>query len=829
MDVSYRWLGRHVDLSGVTPEEVARDLTVHTSEVEGLSRFAPVLGDVVVGVVAEHGKHPNADKLSLCKVDLGPAGEGELLPIVCGAPNVAAGQKVAVARVGTVLPGDVKLKRTKIRGEISLGMICSERELGMGDDHTGIWVLDPEAEVGRPVVEALEAEDWILAIDNKSLTHRPDLWGHRGLAAEIAAIRGLHLVPLDLALPATGSGDPYPVRVESDGCSRYLGLAIDGVRVEASPTWMKLLLLAAGQRPLDLLVDVSNFVMLDLGQPNHLFDRRRLSPEGILVRDARPGEKVTTLDGVERELTPADVLICSGDEPVAIAGVMGGEGAKVDAKTSELLLEVATFHSARIRRTAMRLGLRTDASARFEKHLDPTLPEKAAARVVSVLRSIQPDVTLPRALGDAGEWSDPARQVAVRPWRVRAVLGEDIDDGAIAESLERLGLPVTPDGPGDDRWEVSVPSARATKDLGIEEDLIEEVGRLFGYDRIPLQPIVGALTPPPHDERRLLVRRVQDALAGGARFHEVKTYSFVPDELVEKLGLADELFVEAVNPVLETSRRIRRSLMPAVLDLVDDNLRQREVVRLFEVGKAYLADRRNERDEPLEVHEAALVWAGPRPGPGATGARFDDTSLARLQGVVDDLLRELGHPVAGWERAAEYGELPTWAHPGRAMIAFGFARGGAGAEKSEAGASLAVLGALEPGLARALGSEVAAADVAGAVVSLDRLLDTPGSARTYRPLPRYPGIKLDVALAVDASLSAGETRATIEQAGKGLVAGCQLFDLYAGESVGAGRKSLAWHVLLQADDRTLSDQDEQRFLDRLEKEIGARGGELRRE
>jgi len=316
MKLSYRWLGRHVDLSGIPPQDLAQDLTLSTCEVEGLERFLPHLHDVVVGFVKEREKHPDADKLSRCTVDVG---DGTLRTIVCGAPNVAAGQKVAVALPGTELPGGLKIKKSKIRGVESEGMICSERELGLGEEHSGIWVLPAEAPLGQPVDEALELSDWVIEIDNKSLTHRPDLWGHRGFAAEIAAIRGRKLAPLAAALPPAGRGAGVPVRIETPNCSRYLAVPIAGVSARRSPDWLRALLFAVGQRPIDLIVDLSNFVMLDLGQPNHVFDRSRLSPEGIVVRMARGGETMRTLDGAERKLLESDMLICSGSGVVAPA------------------------------------------------------------------------------------------------------------------------------------------------------------------------------------------------------------------------------------------------------------------------------------------------------------------------------------------------------------------------------------------------------------------------------------------------------------------------------------------------------------------------------
>ncbi len=811
MRISYRWLQRHVDLAGIPPEEVARALTIHTAEVEGLERFAPALDDVVVGHVVERRPHPGADKLSVCRVDLGAAADG-LLQIVCGAPNVAAGQRVAVARVGTGLPGGVKLKGVKIRGVESLGMICSLRELELGDEHAGIWVLPGDAPVGEPVAGALDAVDWVLEIDNKSLTHRPDLWGHRGLAGELAAIHARELRPLRLEPPGTAPGKPYPVRVETPGCSRYLGLPIDGVVNGPAPLWMLLLLLAVGQRPIDLLVDLSNFVMLDLGQPNHLFDRERLSPEGILVRDARPRETLHTLDEVQRSFTAEDVLICSGDEPVAIAGVMGGEKSKVSPSTRRLLLEVASFHPTRVRRTALRLGLRTEASARFEKHLDPTLPAKAAAHVVNLLRELQPGVTLPQPAGDAGSWRDPAVVVTLRPERARALLGVTTPDDEIERILRRLGFGVQRGTP----WKIAVPSARATKDVSIEEDLIEEVGRMVGYGAIAERRLVAELAPAPRDERRALVRRLQDRLAGDARFHEALTYSFQPDELLARLKLSDAPHVRLVNPVNEAESRVRRSVLPSLLGVLAKNRRQRAEVRLFEIGKGYAPEEANERGEPDERHQLALVWLAP---PAAAGARFDSGVYARLRGVVDDLVASAGRAPLPWERGPA-GEAPPWAHPGRFVVA-----------RRPAGyGPLAVLGELLPELRRDLGlvGELDGA-VAACELSLDGLLLTPPRPARYRPLPRFPGVKVDVALKVDESVPAAELVAAIERSGKGLVEEARLFDLYRGESLGAGRKSLAFHVLLQAPDRTLSDEDAAKFLKRLERALAELGGELRRE
>lgn len=807
MLISFRWLARHVDLEGIDPETLANDLTLSTAEVEGVEAFAPHLLDVVVGHVISKEQHPDADKLSLCKVDVG---EDEPVQIVCGAPNVDRGQNVAVATVGTVLPGDFKIKKSKIRGVESRGMICSERELELGDNHDGIWVLPSDCKVGTPVSKALGIDDWILEIDNKSLTHRPDLWGHRGIAAEVGAIYKRPLLPLDVSLPALGNGTPINLQVESEACSRYLGLSIENAKPLASPSWLQFLLLAVGQRPIDQIVDLSNFVMLDIGQPNHTFDAKQLSKDGIVVRDAKEGETITTLDGEERKLRPADLLICSGGTPVALAGIMGGETSKVGDDTSQLLLEVATFHPTVVRRTSTHLGLRTESSSRFEKSLDPTLPLKAAGHFAQLLLGLQPDVTFPAQLADAGDWSDPASIITMRPSRVRTALGKDIPDAELEDILTRLGFEVAPKG---DAFDVGIPSARATKDIAIEQDLVEEIGRVYRYGNIPEQPLMAEIAPPVRDTRRLMVRKIQDRLSGSPSFHEVMSYSFVPDTMVKRLGEDELPHIRIVNPMDQSISRMRRSIAPSLLQVLEPNRRQRGDVRLFEIGKGYHPENANEKGEPREVHRLALAWATTPPGKKSA---FDDNAFASLYGVVVDLIHHLGLKAPAIDQAID---APAWGHGARALV-------GKFADRDEPALYIATL---EPGIARDLGLDGdLTSDVAIAEVSIDELLAAAERGPDYRAIPRFPGIKVDVAVDMPEQTHAAELVAVIETAGKKQVTSTELFDVYTGDNIGAGRKSLAYHVVLQSDTKTLTDKDQAKFLKRFEKGLEALDGRLRK-
>ncbi len=799
MKISFRWLQRHVELGDKTPRQIRDDLTMSTAEVEAIETLGEGLEHIVVGHVVQRDKHPDADKLSVTKVDVGT---GELLTIVCGASNVAAGQKVAVAVPGVTLPGDDKpLKKAKLRGVESCGMICSERELKLSDERAFILVLPPDATIGKPLTEVMSVQDSVFEIDNKSINHRPDLWGHRGVARELAAIYGRRLLRLPAEVPLPETGETRTVTIDdAQACPRYCGIVVHNLRVQASPAWLQALLRAVGVRPINNLVDLTNFVMLDLGQPMHAFDLRHVDA-GVRVRFARAGETMRTLDGQERGLAARDLLITVGDRPVALAGLMGGEHSMVASDTTALFLESANFHPATIRRTSVRLGLRTDSSARFEKSLDPTHAELG---IHAFLRALA-DIGSP---GAPGPLVDPAgfvyqpRRIALRQARLDLKLGKKLPSAEVARILTSLEFDVREEDSGQDtaRFEVGVPSFRATKDITIEDDLIEEVGRMHRYDNIGEVPLVAELAVPHREPELWLARALLKGAATELSCHEVYNYSFVPDAVLTACG--DDAYPHVVvrNPVAPEVSKIRRHVLPSLLAALTDGLRTQLEVRLMELGKGYHPETRGERNLPAEVLELAFAWSR------SSGA----APFPELRSGVASLLTRAGCTHAMTTRA-EVGDR-GFVHPGGTVAIV------------SGGREVGYVGLLHPDVARKL---AVPASTAIACLDLRAVLAAGLVQKVMSPIPRFPSQPVDVALVVPRATTVAEVDTFLRAVGKKLVREVVLFEVYRGDRVPAQKKSLNFTVVLGADDRTLTADDEAKFLQRVREQCGSIGAELR--
>ncbi len=835
MRVPLSWLRDFVDISVPVPQ-LAERLTLAGLEVEKVTYIGlpgaelPWEPDkIVVGEIRAVHPHPNADRLVLAEVEYGGP---EVEVVVTGAPSLLArrGQtglslKVAFALEGARLydghaPGFqvTKLKATRIRGVPSRAMVCSEKELGISDEHEDIIYLPDDAPVGTPLADYLG--DAVLAFDIKGpFAH---LYSVFGVAREIAALLDVPLQREPLraaaAFPAQLSARPDFVDLEiadPDLCPRYSAAFIRGVRIASSPFWMQLRLRLAGMRPINNVVDITNYVMLELGQPLHAFDYARLRPRpgdsrpAIIVRRARPGEQMTTLDGVLRTFDGDMLLITDGGGPVAIAGVMGGLESEVTEATTDILLESANFHFLSVRRTSRLLGLSSEASQRFGRQVDPELTVPAALRAALLMAELAGGTVAP-VVGDLYPGRQPPRTVELNPADVTRVLGVDIPSQDIVRILTALEFTVQPISSPDTGlpvYRITVPSHRP--DVTRPVDLVEEVARIWGYDRFPSTLMRAELPPQRPNPRLECAERVRDLLVG-CGLDEVITYSLVDiaDEgRLRPQGPAPDpsRYLRLRNPLSADRAYLRQTLLPSLLRTLRDNLRFQERVAIFEIGAVYLpVEGEALPQEPLRL---GVVMAGPRePRSWLPDRQAAPLDFYDLKGVVEALLAGLG--LAG---TFERGQHPAF-HPGRC------------AQVLVNGAPLGVMGELHP-LVREAFDLPEGLPVCALEFDLEVLIGFWGAPRRMTPISMHPPVYEDLAVVVDEEMPAVQVRDMILQTGSPLVRSAVLFDVYRGEQVGAGKKSLAYRLTYQADDRTLTDEEvahvRAKIVRRLERELGA--------
>ena len=788
MKFSWNWLSEFVDLGGIAPETVAERFTLTVAELEAVGKVGQGIDDVVVGRITSVAPHPNADKLRIVEVDVG----ARVVRGVSGAPNLAVGIVVPVALPGAKLPGGVEVHATDLRGVASELVVLSERELGLSDDHTGVLVLSGDVKLGARFVDVVPVRDTVFEVDNKSLTHRPDLWGHYGLAREVAAMVDRPLRPIDDHVPQT-EADPLKVAIDdARDCPRYLAMCYSGVRIEPSPFWLRHRLRTVGLRPISNVVDLTNYVMFALGEPTHGFDRRQLGGDTIRVRRAAEGEHLRTLDGTDLTLSTDDLLIADAARGVALAGVMGGENSEVLPDTTDVVLEAATFHPGLIRRSAVRHGIRTDASARFEKSLDPHLPTHAVAMFTRLLMQICPGSHPASCLYDVGSFDSTPLRIALDPAYVSSRLGVEIEPGRTRRILADLGFDVADVEGGT--FDVTVPSWRATRDVSIREDLVEEVGRFIGYDRIEPTPPLAAVELVPRQPRADLSRRVRAILAGACGLDEVITYSFDSQALLRRIGFdpADPLRVR--NAISADATMMRSELAPNLLGVVERNASRFADFGVFEIGRVFRATRDAE-GIPLQAHHLGLAFQDR----GARTAAGVEAMYRKVRGVVEHLLRRLEiadvRVVDDWTNP----RVP-WMHPaGTARIASG-------------DRTLGYLTRVHPAVMKAL-------DCLGASfvveLGLDTLLAVDHAPVRFAPVPRFPSIQSDVSLIVDDPVPAGGLDALIRREAGALCTDVELVAVYAGAPIPEGRRSLSFRMTFQAPDRTLEAAEVSAAVDRV--------------
>ena len=769
MRVPLSWLRDFAPFEG-GPAELAETLDDLGMVVEGMERVGEGLEDVVVARVLDVRPHPGADRVRLADVD---AGDGRAVQVVCGAPNVAPGQLVALATVGAVLPGGFEIGRRKVRGEWSEGMICSSAELRLGDDRDGIMVLPEGLEAGARFGAAMGIEPDVvydLAIEG----NRPDAMSVAGVARDAAARLG---IPFAIPDHSPGEGeDPVTelatVAVEApELCPRLTATVVTGVAVGPSEPWLARRLVLAGMRAINNVVDASNYVMVELGQPTHPYDLDLLPGRGLLVRKARPGEVLVTLDGVERRLGEGgdDCLICDATGvPVGVGGIMGGASSEISASTDDVLLEAAYFTPMAIARTSQRLGLRTEASARFERGCDPEGIERAAARFCSVLGTGRPA----RGILDCRSGPPPPAPIRLRTDRVNALLGTSLGEDEVRSLLTPIGFRVDPAGPGV--HQVVPPSFRP--DATTEIDLVEEVGRHHGYSRIdrtvPASPFVGGLTPYQRHRRRL-----RDLLAG-AGVSEAASSPLVGPGDHERAGLVGPV-IEATDPLVREESVLRTSLLPGLLKAVAFNASHRNPeVSLFEIGHVFRPAADRSAPLPDERELLAVCLAAPDgPDRGAPAARR----------VLDVVLSGLHLGAVGLEADEAPGLHPTRT----ARIVAG-------------GEVVGYVGEIDPMVLEAFGIE---GRVGWIEADLEALLPRQRTYVQARPVSRHPSSDVDLAFVVDDAVPASEVDATLRKAAGELLADLRLFDVFRDARLGPGRRSLAYRLRLQALDHTLTDAE----------------------
>ena len=829
MYLSYRWLNEFVKIDDIDPHEIGHRLTMCTSEIESVEEVGGKLDKVVIGKILDVKPHPDSDHLFLTKTDVGD----EALDIVSGAPNTVEGSFVPVALIGAQLPGGMKVKKAKLRGALSYGVVCSEKELDISDDHSGLWILDGDGvdenrlKPGTPIEQLFTTQDFIFEIDNKSITNRPDMWGHYGFAREIAAIYGRELAPLlsdekRKIVIESGEGKKIGVEIlDADLCPRYTAIGLSGIVMGKAPYYIRRRLSTLGVRPISNIVDVTNYIMLLTGQPLHAFDAKHIAERNIVVRRAAKNEVVKTLDGVERKCSEETLLITDPQKAVAVAGVMGGLNSEIDGTTDEIIIEAANFNAASIRRTAVRLGLRTEASNRFEKSLDPELALDGLCASALLVLDLGPGVQLSSPLADSYPGRKKKLKINLNCDWVTDLLGMPIERERITGILSSLQFEVD-ESKGDD-LAVTVPSFRATKDVSIPQDLVEEVGRIFGYDNItPVLPHIES-TPPFRVESLSFARVLKNLIAGDLSFTELFTYSFIEDTHAS-LFYNDTTFVRLRNPVSAEMSRLRRSIVPNLFGTISRNSTLRDDFAVFEIGSVYAPSPKKKEDAlPDErTYVAGLMLS-------KIGASDRGSVFFEVKGKMELLFTKLNmgctrfaslDALHQYKKAYNMNDLGTGdaVHPGRSAIL------------CSGDVAFGVVAELNPKFLKRIGMDFHLYRAGFFEMDLHLLMDLVKRHRKdkqFVPSPRFPEVVLAFAVVVDEMVPVREVQEYIGSYKSKLLDRVELFDVYRGKSLDKGKKSLAFNVYYRRDDRTLTEKEANEVHERIADEIRNQGWDLR--
>ncbi|HDF2197940.1 TPA: phenylalanine--tRNA ligase subunit beta [Staphylococcus aureus] len=800
MLISNEWLKEYVTIDD-SVSNLAERITRTGIEVDDLIDYTKGIKNLVVGFVKSKEKHPDADKLNVCQVDIG---EDEPVQIVCGAPNVDAGQYVIVAKVGGRLPGGIKIKRAKLRGERSEGMICSLQEIGISSNYvpksfeSGIYVFSESQVPGTDALQALYLDDQVMEFD---LTpNRADALSMIGTAYEVAALYNTKMTKPDTTSNELelSANDELTVTIENeDKVPYYSARVVHDVTIEPSPIWMQARLIKAGIRPINNVVDISNYVLLEYGQPLHMFDQDAIGSQQIVVRQANEGEKMTTLDDTERELLTSDIVITNGQTPIALAGVMGGDFSEVKEHTSNIVIEGAIFDPVSIRHTSRRLNLRSESSSRFEKGIATEFVDEAVDRACYLLQTYANGKVLKDRVssGELGAFITP---IDITADKINRTIGFDLSQNDIVTIFNQLGFDTEIN---DDVITVQVPSRR--KDITIKEDLIEEVARIYGYDDIPSTlPVFEKVTSGQLTDRQYKTRMVKEVLEG-AGLDQAITYSLVSKEDATAFAMQQRQTIDLLMPMSEAHASLRQSLLPHLIEAASYNVaRKNKDVKLFEIGNVFFANGEGELPDQVEYLSGILTgdyvvnqWQGKK----------ETVDFYLAKGVVDRVSEKLNLEFS--YRRADIDGL----HPGRT------------AEILLENKVVGFIGELHPTLA-------ADNDLKRTYVfelNFDALMAVSVGYINYQPIPRFPGMSRDIALEVDQNIPAADLLSTIHAHGGNILKDTLVFDVYQGEHLEKGKKSIAIRLNYLDTEETLTDERVSKVQAEIEAALIEQGAVIR--
>ncbi len=773
MNVSMNWISEYVDLTGLDREELIRRFTLSTAEVEEVYHYGTEINGVLVAEITKIDEHPNSKKLHLLELNLGDHTDR----CVCGAPNVRVGMRVPFAPLGASVKG-MTIGEATIAGVKSCGMCCSAAELGIADASSGLLELPADAPLGKAVKDLYAFDDIVFEVDNKSLTNRPDLWGHYGIAREFSAIAKRPLKPLALDdLTKYDALDPVPLGgIDGELCYRYSAIRADGITKTVSPIDMQIRLYYCGMRAISLLADLTNYVMLELGQPTHAFDSRKVGTIGV-QRYPEPF-LFKTLDGTERRIDPETLMITSDGNPVAVAGVMGGENSEIVADTDSVTLECATFSAVSVRKTSSRIGLRTDASMRYEKTLDPELCKAAAARFLNLLLSIDPGAKVMSRYTDCYQYRYPDIDLHFTKAFVDRYTGIDICDAQIEDTLTRLGFEVRRDGAA---FDVKVPSWRATKDVTIPADVIEEITRIYGYDNFNIETTMSALKPVLPQQGKADEAAVKDALVKSFGLHEVHTYLWCDAKKLNELKIPVPENVSLLNGMNPDTTVLRTAMMHTLLPVLRENRFYAPAFGIFEIGRTVKGVKPDGTANERRTLGVALL-----------SHDKERTAFLGARDMIASILYDLRRKQPTFTRIEP---INAWEHP--------------------ANTAAIVLDGKQIGTMSTVHPEIAAQiDKKAALVTLeldmDALAEIPGDELTYREPSRFPGIDIDLSFVVDKDVTFADVTRPFYADRDETLSDITLVDIYEAEG-----KSLTIRLSFVSQVKTLQKQEVQAYIDRI--------------